>query len=85
MAPADALFQKDLINTMDDNADTTIVPDLVVIQALDLFLAHHIKSSFSSDPLVLKAIQAVQDGSPLFSRSALTDWTFEDGHLYFKE
>ena len=58
MAPADALFQKDLINTMDDNADTAIIPDLVVIQALDLFLAHHIKSSSSSDPLVLKAIQA---------------------------
>ena len=70
---------------MDDNADTTIVPDPVVIQALDLSLAHHIKSSSSSDPLVLKAIQTVQDGFPLFPCSALTDWTFEDGHLYFKE
>ena len=85
MAPADALFQKDLIDTADNNVDVAIVPDLVIIQALDLSLVCHIQSSSSSDPLVLKAIQAMQDGSPLFPRSALTDWTFEDGHLYFKE
>ena len=84
MAPADTLSQKDLIDTADDNVDVTIVPDPMVIQALDLSLARHIQSSSSSDPLVLKVIQAVQDGSPLFPRSALADWTFEDGHLYFK-
>ena len=82
MAPADALFRKDLINATDNNADATIVPDPVVIQALDLTLAHHIKSSSFSDPLILKVIQAIQDGAPLFSHSALTNWTFEDGHLY---
>ena len=84
MAPADALSRKDLINTANDNADITIIPDPVVIQALDLSLAHHIKSSSSSNPLILKAIQAVQDGSPLFPHSALANWTFEDGRLYFK-
>ena len=84
MAPADALSRKDLIDTTDDNVDVAIVPDTVVIQALDLSLARHIQSSSSSDPLVLKAIQAVQDGSPLFPCSTLADWTFEDGHLYFK-
>ena len=84
MAPADALSQKDLIDTADDNVDVAIVPDLVVIQALDLSLTCHIKSSSSSNSLVLKAIQAVQDGSPLFPCSALADWTFEDGRLYFK-
>ena len=84
MAPADALSQKDLIDTADNNVDVTIVLDPVVIQALDLSLVHHIQSSSSSDPLVLKVIQAMQDGSPLFPHSALADWTFEDGHLYFK-
>ena len=84
MAPADALSQKDLINTADNNADVAIVPDPVVIQVLDLSLTHHIKSSFSSDPLVLKVIQAMQDGSPLFPCSALANWTFEDGCLYLK-
>ena len=85
MVPADTLSQKDLINTADDNADVTIIPDPVVIQALDLFLARHIKSSSSSNPLVLKVIQAMQDGSPLFPCSALVDWTFKNGCLYFKE
>ena len=84
MAPADTLSRKDLINTTDDNIDVAIVPEPVVIQALDLSLAHHIQSSSSSDPLVLKVIQAVQDGSPLFPRSTLADWIFEDGCLYFK-
>ena len=56
----------------------------MVIQALDLSLACHIQSSSSSNPLVLKAIQAIRDGSPLFPHSTLTDWTFEDGCLYFK-
>ena len=84
MAPADTLSQKDLINTADDNVDVAIVPDPVVIQALDLSLTRHIQSSSSSDPLVLKAIQAVQDGSPLFPRSILANWTFEDSRLYFK-
>ena len=85
MAPTDTLSQKDLIDTTNDNVDAIIIPDPVVIQALDLALTHHIKSSSSSDPLVLKVIEAVQDGSPLFSCSALTDWTFEDGHLYLKD
>ena len=84
MAPADALSQKDLIDTADDNIDVTIVPDPVVIQALDLSLVCHIQSSSSSDPLVLKVIQAIQDGFPLFPHSTLTDWTFENSHLYFK-
>ena len=84
MAPTDTLSRKDLINTADDNVDVAIVPDPVVIQALDLSLACHIKSSSSSNPLVLKVIQDMQDGSPLFPHSALADWTFEDGHLYFK-
>ena len=84
MVPTDTLSRKDLIDTTDDNADVAIVPDPVVIQALNLSLVCHIKSSSSSDPLVLKAIQAMQDGSPLFPCSALTDWTFEDSRLYFK-
>ena len=84
ITPIDTLSRKDLVDTADDNANVTIVPDPVVIQALDLFLMCHIKSSSSSNPLVLKAIQAMQDGSPLFPCSTLANWTFEDGRLYFK-
>ena len=39
-----------------------------IINALDLALAYHIKSSSSSGPLVLKALSNLTDGSPLFSQ-----------------
>ena len=56
----------------------------MVINALDLTLAWHIQSSLSSDPLVLRAIQNLSDDTPLFPRSSLADWTFDNGHLYYK-
>ena len=84
MAPADALSHHDSIDTSLDNVDTSIIPEPVVINTLDLALAHHTKSSSSSDPLVLHALSNLMDGSPLFPHSALKDWTFDNGHLYFK-
>ena len=53
MAPADALSRHDFIDTSSDNVNASIVSEPVIINALDLTLAHHIKSSSSSDPLVL--------------------------------
>ena len=84
MAPADTLSRCDFIDTSSDNIDASIVSDPVVIQALDLILACHIKLSSSSDPLVLQALSNLADGSPLFPHSALKDWTFDNGHLYFR-
>ena len=84
MAPADALSHRNSIDTSLDNIDVSIVPEPVVINALDLTLARHIKLSSSTDPLVLHAISNLADGSPLFPRSALKDWMFNNGHLYFK-
>ena len=84
MAPADALSRRDSIDTSSDNIDASIIPEPVVIQALNLTLARHIKSSSSSDPLVLRAISNLADRSPLFPRSVLKDWTFDNGHLYFR-
>ena len=84
MAPADALSCRDFIDTSSDNVDASILPEPVVINALDPALARHIKSSSSSDPLVLRALSNLADGSPLFPRSALKDWTFDNGHLYFQ-
>ena len=62
----------------------TICPELVVTNALDLALAKHVQTSSCSDPLVLHAIDSLQKSSPLFPCSALMDWTFEGGHLYYK-
>ena len=84
LAPADALSRYNQVDTSSDNADTTIVPEPAVINALDLTLARHIQSSSSSDPLVLRAIQNLSDDTPLFPHSSLANWTFDNGHLYYK-
>ena len=84
LAPADALSRYNQVDTSSNNNDTPIVPDPAIINALDLTLARHIQSSSSMDPLVLRAIQNLSDDTPLFPRSSLIDWTFDNGHLYYK-
>ena len=84
LAPADALSHQDQVDTSLSNSDITIVPLPAVINALDLTLAHHIQSFFSTDSFVLRAIQNLSDDTPLFPHSSLDDWTFDNGHLYYK-
>ena len=84
MALANTLSRHDVVDTSLDNADSTIYPEPVVINALDLALARHVQTSSHSNPLVLRAIKSLHEGSPLFPHSALADWTFEEGHLYYK-
>ena len=84
MGPANALSQRDHLDTTEDNADTPILPDPMVINSLDLTLALHIKSSSTSDPFVLRALAALDKGSPLFTHASLSDWSFDNGHLYFR-
>ena len=67
MGPADPLSRKDHLDTTADNANTPILPDPMVINALDLTLSRHIQSSSASDPFVLKALVASDEGSPLFT------------------
>ena len=57
----------------------------MVINALDLTLSCHIQSSSISDPFVLKALTALDEGSPLFTRATLLDWSFDNGHHYFRK
>ena len=84
LAPTDTLSQHDYVDTS-NNANVTIVPLPAVINALDLTLACHIQSSSSMDPLVLQAIQNLSDDTPLFPCFSLSDWIFDNGHLYYKE
>ena len=84
LAPADALSRYNQVDTSSDNVNTTIVSEPAVINALDLTLARHIQSSSSTDPLILCTIQNLSDDTPLFPRSLLADWTFDNGHLYYK-
>ena len=53
MAPADALSRWDHVDTTLDNQETSICPEPIIIQALDLTLTQKIRSSTESDPLVL--------------------------------
>ena len=83
MGPTGALSHKDHIDPTKDNAHTPIHPDPIVINALDLSLSHHIQQSTLSDPFILKALAALNDGSPLFTCTSLSNWSFNNGHLYF--
>ena len=84
MAPADALSRHDHVDTTQDNQETSIYSEPVIIQALDLALAQKIQSSTQSDPLVLQALEALKLGSPLFPHSSKDNWHMTNGHLYFK-
>ena len=57
----------------------------MVINALNLTLSRHVQSSSASDPFVLKALAALDEGSPLFTQATLSDWSFDNGHLYFRK
>ena len=83
MGPTDALSRKDHLDTTANNANTPILPDPMVINALDLTLSRHIQSSSASDLFVLKPLAALDEGSPLFTWATLLDWSFDNGHLYF--
>ena len=84
MAPVDTLSRCDHIDTILDNQEMSICPEPVVIQALDLALAWKIQSSTKSDPLILRALEGLKTGSPLFPHSFMDNWHMTNGHLYFK-
>ena len=84
MGLADALLCKDDFDTSSDNHASSIVTELIIINALNLALSQSIAYSTPSNPLVLCIISTLQNSSPLFSRSSLSDWHFDNGHLYFK-
>jgi hypothetical protein len=84
MGPADALFRRDNIDTADNNEKLTLLPDDLFTHAIDVSLADKITLSTPSDPLVLSALQALDEGVSLFLRAQRTDWLYQEGKLYFK-
>ena len=84
MGPADALSHLSDPDTSTDNANVVLLPDDLFIYAIDVALLDKITSSTPSDPLVLDALHGLSTGSPLFPHSSLTDWSFSDSKLYFK-
>ena len=84
MALVNALSRHDHIDITQDNQETPICPEPIIIQALDLALAWKIQLSTQSDLLVLQALEGLKVDSPLFPCSSMDNWHMTNGHLYFK-
>ena len=84
MGLANALSHLSDPDTSTNNANVVLLPDDLFICAIDVALLNKITLSTPSDPLVLDALHGLSTGSLLFPRSSLTDWSFSDSKLYFK-
>ena len=84
MGPADVLSRLPNPDLSSDNADVTLLLDDLFISAIDTALVQKIMSSSITDPLVVTALQNLSQGSPLFPRSSLSNWHFDDSTLYYK-
>ena len=66
MGPANALFWKDEIETSDNNQEITLLKgtdQYFHIQAIDAALAKKISSSSTKDPIITKALAAMNHNS----------------------
>ena len=89
MGPADALSRKDDIETSDDNREITLLKgkdQYFHIRAIDAALAEKISSSTTDDPIISKALAAMDKDTkePWLPHSTAADWEFSNGSLYFK-
>ena len=89
MGPADALSQKDDIETSNDNQEITLLKgrdQYFHIRAIDAALAKKISSSSAQDPIITKALAAMNHDSsePWIPWTTAADWKFIDNSLYFK-
>lgn len=90
MGLVDALSRKDKVDTEDDNWEVTLLKDNNQnhhIKALDVTLASKLAKSSPSDPVIAKALEAMNDemGSPWIPQTANEDWEYTNGALYFKK
>ena len=87
MAPANALSQRDDIDTSLDNMDVQLLPSDALnlqIQAINMALVDKIRNSSFSDLLVLQTVHQMEKELPLFNRSCAKHSIFDNGWLYFK-
>ena len=89
MGPTDALSRKDDIETCNDNRQITLLKgkdQYFHIKTIDTALAEKLSSSTAQDPIITKALAAMNHGGgePWIPRTAAGDWEFIDGSLYFK-
>ena len=89
MGPADALSQKDDIETGDDNWEITLLKgkdQYFHIRTIDVALAKKISSSTTEDPIISKALAALYSDNkePWIPHTTAANWKFINNSLYFK-
>ena len=89
MGPADALSRKDDVETGDDNREITLLKgkdQYFHIRAIDATLAKKISSSTAADPIISKALAAMNSDTkePWIPHTTTADWEFNNNSLYFK-
>ena len=89
MGPADALSRKVEVETGDNNQEITLLKgkdQYFHIHAINVTLTDKISSSSTSDPIITKALTAMNDasGKPWILWTNRTNWEFTNGVLYFK-
>ena len=86
----DALSRRpDHIPTSDtDNEAVTLLPDKLFVNLINTSLSDKLRSSSTSDPLVLDALHALPGAVPTAFRSCLSNWRYDtsiltyQGHVY---
>ena len=86
LAGPDALSRRpDLLPQSDDDNDgVTLLPPSLFINVIDVALSHRVQSASAGDPLVLQALQSMNEDVPLPFRSRLSDWQVEAGILTYQ-
>ena len=86
LAGPDALSRRpDLLpQSNDDNDGVTLLPPSLFVNVIDVALSHRIQSASAGDPLVLQALQSMNDDIPLPFHSCLSDWQVEAGILTYQ-
>ena len=89
MGPANALSWKDEIEMSDDSWEITLLKgkdQYFHIHTIDTALAKNISSSSAADPIINKALAAMNDegSEPWIPQTTKEDWEFTDNALYFK-
>ena len=89
MGPAATQPRKDEVDMDDDNWEIILLKgddQLHRIQAIDSALAEKITLSSPLDPIITKALTAMNDetGEPWIPWTNKSDWEFTDSALYFK-
>jgi hypothetical protein len=84
MGPTDALSHYNSVDTANNNVELMLLSNDLFTRAIDVALADKITQSTPSDPLVLSALQVLDEGASLFPWARWEDWLFQEGKLYFK-